>query len=78
MPTKQIWRNNLKGKCAKQVTLSKGLTERPERLNTLSDGYWNHVSEQYTEEQFKKFELWLYAQEDCDNSLLAIKDLTGI
>ncbi|KAH9409330.1 hypothetical protein TYRP_010333 [Tyrophagus putrescentiae] len=58
------------------VVLSKGLTERPERLNTPTDLNWNHVSEQYTEEQFKNFELWLYAQPDCNDSLFAIKDLT--
>ncbi len=40
-----------------------------------NDSEWVHFSEQYTEEQFRDFALWLYAQEGCEHSLMAIKNL---
>lgn len=76
----QVWRNIMNGTCAKGLRITNGQFSKADPNSdsdqVTRDGEWFHFNEQYTEEEFRDFNLWTYATEGCENSLVAIKDLS--
>ncbi len=70
----------MNGTCAKGLRITNGQFSKADPNSdsdqVTRDGEWFHFNEQYTEEEFRDFNLWTYATEGCNNSLVAIKDLS--